>query len=99
MTKESSLLAETIVSLDFSCLQVHDPISFPFIQDIMNCEKSYDSLPNFTAADCKLFSLCQSWESLFVTVADCSCTITRPRASRDECTLLTQNEVAQNYSD
>uniref|UniRef100_A0A673KLK4 Protein FAM91A1-like n=1 Tax=Sinocyclocheilus rhinocerous TaxID=307959 RepID=A0A673KLK4_9TELE len=35
------------------------------MEDIMNSEKSYDSLPNFTAADCKLFSLCQSWESLF----------------------------------
>ena len=30
-------------------------IFFPtlFLQDIMNSEKSYDSLPNFTAADCE----------------------------------------------
>uniref|UniRef100_A0A8B9K5R8 Protein FAM91A1 n=1 Tax=Astyanax mexicanus TaxID=7994 RepID=A0A8B9K5R8_ASTMX len=27
------------------------------MEDIMNCEKSYDSLPNFTAADCK-FCIC-----------------------------------------
>lgn len=26
---------------------------FFFKKDIMNSEKSYDSLPNFTAADCK----------------------------------------------
>lgn len=30
------------------------------MSDIMTQEKSYDSLPNFTAADCKLFSLCIS---------------------------------------
>lgn len=28
-------------------------IYFFFEKDIMNSEKSYDSLPNFTAADCK----------------------------------------------
>lgn len=26
---------------------------FLHLQDIMNSEKSYDSLPNFTAADCE----------------------------------------------
>lgn len=30
------------------------------MSDIMTQEKSYDSLPNFTAADCKLFLLCIS---------------------------------------
>lgn len=33
------------------CLLV--PLLVPHLQDIMNSEKSYDSLPNFTAADCE----------------------------------------------
>ena len=35
-------------------------VSFLFLlhlQDIMNSEKSYDSLPNFTAADCEFLLL------------------------------------------
>jgi len=68
----------------FISVEYNNPISVLFIQDIMNCEKSYDSLPNFTAADCKLFSLCRNWESLFGTVADCSCTIMRPQTTRDD---------------
>lgn len=31
------------------------PFFFLHLQDIMNSEKSYDSLPNFTAADCEFF--------------------------------------------
>lgn len=34
-----------LVATKFSCL----------FKDIMNSEKSYDSLPNFTAADCKCY--------------------------------------------
>lgn len=30
---------------------------FFHLQDIMNSEKSYDSLPNFTAADCEFDSI------------------------------------------
>jgi hypothetical protein len=30
------------------------------MENIMEQEKSYDSLPNFTAADCKLYLSCRS---------------------------------------
>lgn len=58
----------------------------------MNCEKSYDSLPNFTAADCKC-SPCLSRDSLFASVADCSCTITRPQATGDTAEELSSTEL------
>lgn len=38
---------------------IYDVCVFFNLKDIMNSEKSYDSLPNFTAADCE-FLLFQS---------------------------------------
>ena len=42
----------TYVYLRTSCTKKF-LLFFSFKKDIMNSEKSYDSLPNFTAADCK----------------------------------------------
>lgn len=41
------------------------------MEDIMNSEKSYDSLPNFTAADCKYVMTLKVMISLVVVYACC----------------------------